>query len=184
MTSYNNLLARRQFLQSTSATIAALAANTSLFAAEPTTSKPTLNVYTDYSWLRGFGVIPSWAVRIEDAWWFYDGNRMREEVALARQVHANCIRVWIEFTAWFRDPDKITAHFMDAVAAVAENGMKVMPCLFNRWHDTQYDYGGTYLENIRPGWQGPHDYVKALVTPLINDDRILMWDLCNEPFTR
>ena len=186
MTPQTNLLfgssyTRRQLLKATGATLAALSTNTSLFAAEPAPPKPNLHVYSDYSWLRGFGVIPSWAARIEDAWWFYDGSRMREEVALARQVHANCIRVWIEFTAWFRDPDKITAHFMDAVAAVAENGMKVMPCLFNRWHDTQYDYGGTYLENIRPGWQGPHDYVKALVTPLINDDRILMWDLCNEP---
>src|SRR5258707_8726057 len=25
------------------------------------------------------------------------------------------------------------------------------------------------------------EYVRALVTPLANDDRILIWDLCNEP---
>jgi len=137
--------------------------------------------YSDYRWLRGFNIIPSWGARIEDSWWFYDGSRMREEVAPARQVHANCIRLWIEFTAWFRAPDAVTANFMDAVAAIAENGMKVMPCLFNRWHDSQFDYGGTYLENIRPGWRPPLDYVKALVTPLANDDRILAWDLCNEP---
>ena len=56
-----------------------------------------------------------------------------------------------------------------------------MPCLFNRWHDSQFDYGGTYIENIRPGWRHPLDYVKALVTPLAADDRILAWDLCNEP---
>jgi len=137
--------------------------------------------YSDYRWLRGFNIIPSWGARIEDSWWFYDGSRMREEVAPARQVHANCIRLWIEFTAWFRAPDAVTANFMDAVAAIAENGMKVMPCLFNRWHDSQFDYGGTYLENIRPGWRPPLDYVKALVTPLANDDCILAWDLCNEP---
>jgi len=106
---------------------------------------------------------------------------MRKEVALARQVHANCIRLWIEFTAWLRDPDTVAANFMDAVAAIAENGMKVMPCLFNRWHDKQFDYGGTYIENLRPDWRPPLDYVKALVTPLASDDRILIWDLCNEP---
>ena len=27
-----------------------------------------------------------------------------EEVALARQVHANCIRPWIEFSAWMAAP--------------------------------------------------------------------------------
>ena len=60
---------------------------------------------------------------------------MREEVALATRVHANCIRLWIEFTAWMANPTGVTATFMDAVAAIDECGMKTMPCLFNRWHD-------------------------------------------------
>ena len=107
--------------------------------------------YKDYGWLRGFSVVPSWGARIEEAWWLYDGARFREEVGLARQVHANCIRLWIEFTAWMADPDKITAHFLDAVAAIDEAGMKTMPCLFNRWHDGRYDYGGTYLDNHPQG---------------------------------
>ena len=145
------------------------------------TAKPNLHAYSDYGWLRGFSVIPSWAARIEDAWWFYDPARMREEVALATQVHANCIRLWIEFTAWMRDPDKITANFMDAVAAIGDTGMKVMPCLFNRWHDNRYDYGGTYPENLFGRWEPHIDYVRAIVTPLIADDRILIWDVCNEP---
>jgi hypothetical protein len=147
----------------------------------PAFPKPTLHVYSDYGWLRGLGMVPSWAARIEDAWWFYDGSRMREEVSLARQIHVNCIRLWIEFTAWLRDPGKVEANFMDAVAAIAENGMKVMPCLFNRWHDSKFDYGGTYVENLKPAWRQSHEYVRALVTPLVSDERILAWDLCNEP---
>jgi len=148
---------------------------------DSTFPKPTLNVYPDYGWLRGLGMVPSWSARIEDAWWFYDGAKMRKEVALARQINVNCIRLWIEFSAWQRDPAKATANFMDAVSAIAEHGMKVMPCLFNRWHDGQFDYGGTYNENLRKGWRQQLDYVKALVTPLAADDRILVWDLCNEP---
>jgi len=109
----------------------------------PASTKPSLHNYPGYGWLRGFSIIPSWGARIEDAWWFYDPSRMREEAALATQVHANCIRLWIEFTAWMRDPDKITGCFLDAVAAIGGHGMTVMPCLFNRWHDSQYDYGGT-----------------------------------------
>ena len=52
--------------------------------------------YTDYRWLRGFNIIPSWGARIEQAWWEYDPSRFREEAALATQTHANCIRLWIE----------------------------------------------------------------------------------------
>ena len=106
---------------------------------------------------------------------------MREEVALSRQVHANCLRLWIEFSAWMAQPDTVTANFLDAVAAIDEAGMKVMPCLFNRWHDVSWDYGGTYTEHLYRNWQPMLDYVRALVRPLAADPRVLMWDLCNEP---
>lgn len=139
--------------------------------------------YSDYGWLRGFSVVPSWGARLEEAWWDYDGARMREEVALARSVHANCVRLWIEFSAWMAAPEKVTAHFLDAVAAIGEAGMKTMPCLFNRWHDSRFDYGGTYLENLFKDWKPQLEYVRELVTPLAHDDRVLIWDLCNEPQT-
>jgi len=144
-------------------------------------TKPTIHAYDSYGWLRGFSVVPSWGARIEEAWWLYHADRMREEVALARQVHANCIRLWIEFTAWMADPEKVTNNFLDAVKAVADAGMRTMPCLFNRWHDDRFDYGGTYTENLFRNWQPQLDYVRSLVKPLAGDDRVLLWDLCNEP---
>lgn len=142
---------------------------------------PTMHVYDNYGWLRGFSLVPSWGARIEEAWWYYDGARMREEVALARTVHANCLRLWIEFSAWMAQPDKVTANFLDAVAAIDEAGMKVMPCLFNRWHDFSWDYGGTYVEHLFRDWKPMTEYVAALVKPLASDPRVLIWDLCNEP---
>jgi hypothetical protein len=154
---------------------------------------PSINVFEDYGWLRGFSVVPSWSARIETAWLKYDPSRMRREIAPAKIFHANCIRLWIEYTAWIENPELITANFLDAVAAIDEAGMKVMPCLFNRWHDTQADYGGTYIENILHQLrtaQGNREignrihhqrYVRSLVEPLKDDPRILMWDLCNEP---
>ena len=135
----------------------------------------------DYGWLRGFSVVPSWGARIEQAWWEYDAGRMREEVALAREVQANCLRLWIEFSAWMAAPERVTACLLDAVAAIAEAGMKTMPCLFNRWHDAEWDYGGTYTEHLYRNWAPMLAYVRALVLPLVNDERILLWDLCNEP---
>lgn len=150
-------------------------------AAGQTPAGPTLNVYSDYGWLRGFSVVASWGARIEQAWWAYDAGQFREEVALARLVHANCIRLWIDFSAWMVDPDLITECFLDAVAAIDEAGMKAMPCLSNRWHDVRYDYGGTYTECLYRDPAPRMEYVAALVTPLIDDDRVLIWDLCNEP---
>ena len=56
-----------------------------------------------------------------------------------------------------------------------------MPCLFNRWHDDRFDYGGTYTENLFRDWRAQLAYVRAIVIPLADDDRVLIWDLCNEP---
>ncbi len=140
-----------------------------------------INRYSDYGWLRGFSVVPSWGARIEQAWWDYTPARMREEIAPARQVHANCIRLWIDFSAWMADPERIAGNFFDAVDAIDEAGMKTMPCLFNRWHDYNWDYGGVYTEHLYRGWGPMLDYVRALVQPLVRDERILIWDLCNEP---
>jgi hypothetical protein len=142
---------------------------------------PTIHVYPNYAWLRGFTVVPSWGARIEEAWWNYDGARFREEVALAKSVHANCIRVWLEFTAWMANPDQVTERFLDAVKAIDEQGMKTMPCLFNRWHDLKWDYGGQYTEDLDRDWGPKLEYVRSIVKPLAADTRVLIWDLCNEP---
>jgi len=174
-------VSRRAVLKAGVSTAAALVARRSALGGE---TPAALHRYGDYGWLRGFSVVPSWGARIEEAWWSYDGAQFREEVALARTVHANCIRLWIEFTAWMADPDKVTERFLDAVAAIDQCGMKTMPCLFNRWHDHAWDYGGQYTEDLYRNWGPKLQYVRALVRPLAADDRILVWDLCNEPQAR
>jgi len=176
----SQLSTRRRFLRTLGATAAwpLLPSARPLRAAD---SKPTLHVYPDYGWLRGFGMVPSWGANILEAWQLYDGARFREEVALAKQVHANCIRLWFEYAAWKTDPDKMTARFLDAVAGIAENGMKVMPCLFNHWHDRKLDYGGS---SAAGDWAPHLEYVKTIARALASDDRVLIWDLCNEPGSR
>jgi hypothetical protein len=174
-------ISRRGALRIGVAALATCTAQSATPAEMPMQGKPILHAYDNYGWLRGFSVVPSWGARIEEAWWLYHPDRMREEVGLARQVHANCIRLWIEFAAWMADPDKVTANFLDAVKAIADTGMKAMPCLLNRWHDDRFDYGGTYTENLLRDWRPYLDYVRALVAPLAGDNRVLLWDLCNEP---
>jgi hypothetical protein len=175
------LVNRRDILKlGTAAALGGLMASAAV-AEEKPAAKPTINAFSDYAWLRGFSVVPSWGARIEEAWWYYDGAKFREEIALAKTVHANCIRLWIEFPAWMADPEKVTARFLDAVKAIDEQGMKAMPCLFNRWHDPQWDYGGLYNEDFVRNWRPKMEYVRALVKPLADDPRVLLWDLCNEP---
>jgi hypothetical protein len=176
-----SILTRRETLKIGAAAVLGGLLGPTRMASAASAKTPSMNVYPDYAWLRGFSVVPSWGARIEEAWWNYDGARFREEVAMAKSVHANCIRLWIEFTAWMADPEKVTERFLDAVKAVDEQGMKTMPCLFNRWHDPTWDYGGLYNEDFVRNWKPKLEYVRCLVKPLADDPRVLMWDLCNEP---
>ena len=172
---------RREWLILSGGAVAGAVCGRPARSQEGRTQVPGIHVYPDYGWLRGFSVVPSWGARIEEAWWSYDAGRFREEVALARRVHANCLRLWIEFTGWMADPERVTAAFLDAVAAIDGCGMKTMPCLFNRWHDFRWDYGGQYTEDLYRDVGPKLEYVRALVQPLAADARILAWDLCNEP---
>jgi len=180
----SRFLSRREFVRLAGGSIVAGVVGKAIAAAaapQQPEARPTMHAYDNYSWLRGLNCIPSWGARIEEAWWAYDPARFREEVALARRIHSNCIRLWIEYTAWMADPDKVTANFLDAVKAIADAGMKTMPCLFNRWHDQNWDYGGTYADELDRPWNTRVAYIQAIVRPLAADPRILIWDLCNEP---
>jgi len=176
-------LSRRQALKQGMAGTLALALTPGALGnpTGPQQRSPRLHDYNDYAWLRGFNIIPFWANRIDQAWWEYHPDRFRAEIDLARQVHGNCIRLWIEYSAWRAYPDKVTGFFHDAIQAIDEAGMKTMPCLFNRRHHSSWDYGGTYDWDLTRNWGERLQYIVALVKPLANDPRILLWDLCNEP---
>ena len=66
-------------------------------------------------------------------------------------------------------------------AAIGQAGMKTMPCLFNRWHDHRWDYGGTYTEDLLPRLAAAARIRPRAGHAAGRRRRVLMWDLCNEP---
>jgi hypothetical protein len=92
-------ITRRHTLKTLGGALLGATASGTLFA-EETRSKPTMHVYPDYGWVRGLGIVPSWGATVVEAWQLYDGARFREEIALAKQIHANSIRLWFEYEAW------------------------------------------------------------------------------------
>ena len=78
----SNVMTRRHALQTITGTALGAGLAGRLAAQDPNAAKPTpvpapafpkptLHVYDSYGWLRGFGMVPSWAARIEDAWCLY-----------------------------------------------------------------------------------------------------------------
>lgn len=146
----------------------------------------------DYSKVRGFNYQPSYGSTSLENWYNFDADKVELELRRGKEYFPgfNTVRYWLSWDAYFRKPEKFMADFEKSLEIADNLGIKVIPCLFNRWHDRSgYDNGGVYFDNIafptswayyRPKYV---KFVQALATAHKNDPRILAWDLCNEPFS-
>ena len=144
----------------------------------------------DYSKIKGFNYQPSWGSTGFEIWRNFDRERMGHELSLGKCYFPgmNAIRLWLSHDAWVRNHGKFEAAFDTALSIADSCSLKVMPVLFNRWHDATLDYGGIYIDHFLPkaswvqGKDQPSAFAEAIVGAHAKDSRILAWDLCNEPF--
>ncbi len=146
----------------------------------------------DFSRIRGFNYQPSRGSTSLENWENFDSALWRRELGKGKEYfpRMNTVRLWLSWDAYFRKPEEFKANFAQALDIAGGLGLQVVPCLFNRWHDPNgYDNGGVYIENIlfKQSWCyfRPHyrQFAADMAATFRDDERILFWDLCNEPFT-
>lgn len=147
---------------------------------------------TDYSKVRGFNYQPSYGSTSLENWFNFDPHIVELELRRGKDYFPgfNTVRYWLSWDAYMRRPEEFKANFEKSLQIADHLGIRVIPCLFNRWHDhSGYDNGGVYLDNfaVPESWAYYRpkyiEYVKDIVSGHVNDPRILAWDLCNEPFS-
>lgn len=156
--------------------------------------------------VRGFNYSGSWGTSGLDLWQHHDNDLMNVEVSRGKSFFPgwNVARWWLSHEGFQRDPQRFLANFETGLAIFARNGILVMPVLFNRWRDPVCDFGGVPLDHIIPdtsnyvlpksfvGIDQPDEepwsihrlfrnYLDAVVGTHAEDERIIAWDLCNEP---
>ena len=146
----------------------------------------------DYSYVRGFNYHPSYAYNNYEIWRFFDAEVFEREIALGKKYfpNMNTLRIWLSYDAFRYEEDKQAENFETALKICDKYGCKVIVCLFNCWHDGDMDFGGIYHSQMITGsiWatynEGRFDsYIEKIVKPHKNDERILIWDICNEPYS-
>ena len=151
----------------------------------------------DYAQIRGFNYQPSYGRNGLELWWNFNAETIRTELGRGKDYFPgmNAIRLWLSWDAFTygheADRKQFCANFDTALTLADNCGLQVMPVLFNRWHNLHLDYGGIYIDHFVRGLAGAGDrfnesciaYVDAVVGPHAQDERILAWDLCNEPFS-
>lgn len=144
----------------------------------------------DYSQVKGFNYQPSYGSSGFELWQKFDAAIIEKELGLGKRYFPgmNAIRLWLSWDSFLRDPTRSAECFETALRIADTHNLLVMPVLFNRWHSAELDYGGIYVDHFLPraSWVQRDrmfdPFMDTIVGAHASDDRILAWDLCNEPF--
>jgi len=165
--------------------------------------------YAAQPWLVGFNFLPSTAVNSVEMWQeaTFDPATIDRELGWAEETGFNSCRVFLNFVVWEDDRDGLLHRIDRFLAIAATHGISVMPVLFD---DCAFAAkGATGTVNPKAGPQaepipGVHNsrwvpcpgpamvrdpstyprleaYLNDVIGRFAEDDRILLWDLYNEP---
>ena len=146
---------------------------------------------TSYTNIRGFNYQPSYGSSGCEIWNFFNPAVIENEIALGKKYfpRINALRIWLSWDAFLRDSEKFKYNLETFLEITKRYELKAIPVLFNGWHSFP-DFGGISLEQIKNWKASPvlyqdyfYSYLKASVGIHAKDSRVLLWDLCNEPFS-
>ncbi len=162
--------------------------------------------YNRLPWICGFNYVPSTASNTTEFWSAetFDAVTIARELALAHSVGFNSCRVFVQYLVWKHDAEGLKQRLGRFLAIAAENGISVIPVLFDDCAFGDPPVTEPYLGKQRdpisgmilpswtpsPGlsavtnraaWPDLQRYVTDLTAAFARDERILFWDLYNEP---
>jgi hypothetical protein len=162
--------------------------------------------YERLPWLMGCNFLPSSAVNFLAMWYGpgFDAATIARELGWAAAAGFNTVRTNLAFAVWEHDRDGLMARIECFLHIAAGHGLATMFCLFDDcgFGGQEPVYGPQAapvpgLHNSRavasPGRAVVMDmrrrgaleaYVSDIIAHFADDDRILAWDLYNEPGNR
>jgi hypothetical protein len=157
--------------------------------------------YQAQGWLVGANYITSTAINQLEMFQpgTYDPQRIDSELSVARAHGFNTVRVFLHDQLWAQDRQGFQSRLAQFVGITAAHGIKPLFVLFDSCWDP-FPRPGPQRAPVRgvhnSGWvQSPgaehiddrrysgvlYDYVTGVLGQFRNDDRVLGWDLWNEP---
>ena len=156
-----------------------------------------------YPWIVGFNYVPAYAVNSTEMWQHerFDIAQIRRELTAAAAAGYNACRVFLPYILW-KNEHAIFQENVESFLTTADSlSIKVVPVLFDDCaFSNKEPYLGIQNEPIKgihnsgwtpsPGFAVSDDpsaredlkrYVCDLILRYAHDERILFWDLYNEP---
>lgn len=177
----------------------------SVFAQAQRWSEDKANAwYAKQPWLVGANYIPSNAINELEMWQAatFDPARIDEELGWAESIGMNTMRVFLHDLLWQQDAKGFQKRIDQFLAIAARHKIRPMFVLFDSCWDPNPQLGPQRAPKPgvhNSGWvqspgakalQDPSQqprleaYVKGVVGAFANDERVLAWDMWNEPDNR
>jgi hypothetical protein len=158
--------------------------------------------YSSRPWLVGCNFIPSNAINQLEMWQAetFDPATVERELAWAAGIGFNTIRTYLHDLAWEVDPAAFKQRLDCFLDIAARYGIRPIFVLFDDCWNSNPRIGvqptpqagihnsgwmqspGVGVVNQGPSaWGRLEDYVKDVLSSFADDERILLWDLYNEP---
>jgi len=157
--------------------------------------------YKNHPWIIGCNYIPRTAINPIAMWQqaTFDPKTIDQELGWAQGIGFNTIRVFLNYLVWVRSPEGYKKRINKFLQIAHKHHIKVMFVLWDDVWGKNPDLGpqpkpvpgihnSGWVQN--PGLTQRTDkalypvfeaYVKDLLSTYANDNRVLMWDLYNEP---
>lgn len=157
--------------------------------------------YGKQKWLVGSNYIPADAINQLEMWQegSFNPAQIDKELGWAQELGMTTMRVFLHDALWQQDQAGFRKRIDAFLAIAARHGIKPLFVLFDSCWDPNYKLGPQHppIPGVHnSGWvQGPgaraladpaqyprlEAYVKGVVGAFAKDDRILGWDVWNEP---
>ena len=158
--------------------------------------------YARQPWLVGCNFIPSNAINQLEMWQAetFDPNTIDRELGWAADIGFNTVRTFLHDLAWEADPEGFKQRIDCFLDTASRHGIRPMLVIFDDcWNsDPQIGIqpppkpgvhnsgwlqspGVAVVNRGASAWERLEMYVKDVIASFANDERILLWDLYNEP---
>jgi hypothetical protein len=157
--------------------------------------------YNSHRWITGANYIPATAINQLEMWQAdtFDSATISRELGWAQNIGFNTMRVFLHSVAWKQDPEGFKARVDKYLNIASRHGIKTMFVFFDDCWNKEAKPGkqpepkpgihnSGWVQD--PGQTESYDstrypelqrYVTDVLRRFAKDDRILLWDLYNEP---
>ncbi|MFI5154670.1 MAG: cellulase family glycosylhydrolase [Chitinophagales bacterium] len=165
------------------------------------TSDKANDWYQKQPWLVGCNFIPSTAINELEMWQAetFDKATIDKELGWAQEIGMNIVRVFLHIVPWQTDAAGFKKRIKEYLTIAESHHIRTMFVLFDDcWNENPkagkqpepkkgiHNSGwmqcpGRAMHNDSSTWSQLEKYTKDILGSFANDQRVIVWDLYNEP---